>query len=82
MLKFPPERSYDTKMAASIYSFFRIVMPHTDKQIAKFESRHRRIIKAKVQLSPLKNDDDDDDTSNQHVVAKGLAARQKSKGAA
>jgi hypothetical protein len=67
VLKFPPDRSLDAEMAASLYSFFRAVMPHTDKEIAKFESSHRRIIKAKMQSSPLRNGDD---ISNQHDVAK------------
>jgi hypothetical protein len=61
MIKFPPDSALDAEMAASLYSFFRTVMPHTDKEIAKFESSHRQIIEEKVLPTASRNDIDRQD---------------------
>ncbi|HEY1247601.1 MAG TPA: hypothetical protein VGE97_01315 [Nitrososphaera sp.] len=62
LLKFPPDPALDAKLASSIYSFVRTVTSHTDKEIAEFESIHRRIIEEKMQLQG------NNDTSNQHAA--------------
>jgi hypothetical protein len=54
MMKFPPRPTLDADIATSLYSYFMTVSPHTVKDINKFETFHRRIIKSRILAS--KND--------------------------
>jgi hypothetical protein len=51
MMKFPPRPALDASIATSLYSYFMTVSPHTDKEITKFETVHRRIIKSRILAS-------------------------------
>jgi hypothetical protein len=48
VLEYPPTESEDPEFAEPLYDHFRTVAPHTDEEIAEFETIHREVIAAKM----------------------------------